>query len=297
MIPEIFDCRTKIKIALLEVHAAFWRSRDDDPHTATEFMRVAFLGVAAEWFASRFWTNDVLTDHLPRIIWEAAISGGWWEDASQKRTAIFCEPLGHYWVREDFLEKWRGLFQPEIAEWNTELLKPGDFGLMLGWVRLLFTDRLIKLEQTVLLARNEKRKTGNEGVDQPTRLTRGIDDTTRHRAAVNGGTVTAKSGMPGTRIEKRGGLTQQVAKNTVDFGNAEIFDFNSPAGRAKAVDAYVSYWHCSEASLARAAIVDPADLSKWKKRLLPVESGKANRIEKALRDNTSPKPAPANSQV
>jgi hypothetical protein len=74
-------------------------------------------------------------------------------------------------------------------------------------------------------------------------------------------------------------------------------NFTSEAGRNKAVLDYTKHWTteeliCSEASLARSANVDPADLSKWKKALLPAESDKKRRIEKAIRDNQRPTRAP-----
>jgi hypothetical protein len=78
------------------------------------------------------------------------------------------------------------------------------------------------------------------------------------------------------------------------------FDFSSEEGRNKAVADYIKYWtterwNCSEASLARSANVNPADLSKWKKGLLPAESDKIRRIEKVLRNNQRPTPAPKKS--
>ena len=65
----------------------------------------------------------------------------------------------------------------------------------------------------------------------------------------------------------------------------------SDSPRIDAIVAYTKSWQCSEAALARTARVDPADLSKWKKGLLPVESDKKARIEKALKNNEAPTPA------
>jgi hypothetical protein len=64
--------------------------------------------------------------------------------------------------------------------------------------------------------------------------------------------------------------------------------FTSDLSRIAAVGAYTGFWQCSEAALARTARVDPADLSKWKKDLLPVESEKKGRIEQALKKNETP---------
>jgi hypothetical protein len=73
--------------------------------------------------------------------------------------------------------------------------------------------------------------------------------------------------------------------------NAAGVDFTLEVGRNHAVAAYSKQGTCSEAALARAAGVDPADLSKWKKGLLPAGSDKSSRIEKALKDNKAPIPA------
>jgi hypothetical protein len=90
-------------------------------------------------------------------------------------------------------------------------------------------------------------------------------------------------------------LAEQTQESASSDGGKrrENSDFASEPGRDRAVAAYVERWTtdqqaCSEASLARTANVDPADLSKWKKGLLPLESGKKTRIEEALRNNTPP---------
>jgi hypothetical protein len=74
------------------------------------------------------------------------------------------------------------------------------------------------------------------------------------------------------------------------------FDFTTADGRIEAIVRYTKGWstdlrRCSEASLARTAIVDRGDLSKWKKGLLPAGSDKARRIEDALKGNKPPTPA------
>jgi hypothetical protein len=71
----------------------------------------------------------------------------------------------------------------------------------------------------------------------------------------------------------------------------ECRNFTSEAERIDAVVAYTKSWPCSEAALARTARVDPADLSKWKKGRLPIESAKKARIEKALKNNEAPTPS------
>jgi hypothetical protein len=63
-------------------------------------------------------------------------------------------------------------------------------------------------------------------------------------------------------------------------------DLASEAGRYRAVAASAKRWTCSEACLARTAVVDRADLSKWKKGSLPATSDKSARVEKPLGTTT-----------
>jgi hypothetical protein len=84
-------------------------------------------------------------------------------------------------------------------------------------------------------------------------------------------------------------------------GDDRTFDFVSETGRISAIAAYIRHWttdvwDCSEASLARTAKVHPADLSKWKKAMLPPGSDKKKRIEAALENNEHPTP-PAERQA
>lgn len=70
-------------------------------------------------------------------------------------------------------------------------------------------------------------------------------------------------------------------------------DLATELGRRDALAAYRERWTCSEASVARAATVDPADMSRWKKGLLPDASDKKKRIEATLKENKTPIPAPS----
>jgi hypothetical protein len=85
------------------------------------------------------------------------------------------------------------------------------------------------------------------------------------------------------------------ANSTAASGGDGGLDFASETARTAAIDAYIKHWIkdsgvCTEASLARTARVDPADLSRWKKGLLPAGSDKKQRIEDALRNNERPTP-------
>jgi hypothetical protein len=76
----------------------------------------------------------------------------------------------------------------------------------------------------------------------------------------------------------------------------EIPIFSLKEQRREALANYTGQWACSDATVARTAMVDPADLSKWKRGLLPSKSDKKARIEKVLNNLTPPKsPKPRNN--
>jgi hypothetical protein len=90
---------------------------------------------------------------------------------------------------------------------------------------------------------------------------------------------------------------QHLSQESHAAARSDVFDFSSEVGRNKAIADYTDHWTteqrtCSEASLARSATVDPADLSRWKKGHLPADSDKKSRIEKVLRNNQKPTPSP-----
>lgn len=90
---------------------------------------------------------------------------------------------------------------------------------------------------------------------------------------------------------------EPVVGPSLGIGANVTIDFSSEDSRIAAVKAYAEHWTqncrpCPEASLARAAKVHRADLSKWKRGGLPANSSKAGRIEEALRENRPPIPAP-----
>lgn len=88
------------------------------------------------------------------------------------------------------------------------------------------------------------------------------------------------------------GVIRPDATHPVDIARDEC-DFTSEFSRNNAISCYTrrhgkSGEPCSEADLARAAIVNRSDLSKWKKGTLPSGSAKTERIEQALLKNAPP---------
>jgi hypothetical protein len=102
--------------------------------------------------------------------------------------------------------------------------------------------------------------------------------------------ASAQAHAPAANSRAAGQRAPMTAESSVPVANrAEPSpDFISEEKRNRAMAAYTAAWDCSEAALARTAMVDPADLSKWKKDRLPAGPGKRARIEKALTNNDAP---------
>ena len=86
---------------------------------------------------------------------------------------------------------------------------------------------------------------------------------------------------------------KEVKAASEEFVGSEL---DSEDARTNAITTYITHWGCSEASLARAALVNPSDLSKWKKGGLLSGSEKAARIRKALAENEPPVLPPGSPQ-
>jgi hypothetical protein len=102
--------------------------------------------------------------------------------------------------------------------------------------------------------------------------------------------------LPSPRGEAANGRAIEESSTPSANGPDDRLDFTSDAGRNTALATYTKHWACSQAGLARTARVHPADLSKWKKGLLPAESDKKARIENALKNNDTPTPPPRRSE-
>ncbi len=91
---------------------------------------------------------------------------------------------------------------------------------------------------------------------------------------------------------------EQTAEDGLPTAPSNDTRFPTEAGRKEALADYLAHWsengypNCSEASLARAALVHPSDLSKWKQCKLVPDSDKARRIERVIFNNKPPCPVP-----
>ncbi len=117
------NIRNKIKAQLLRAHAAFLRSSDrEDILAHAPYMQLAFHAVAEILLQAKILTTETLGESLPELIWDAAISGGWWTRAGETQTDQFTDRFGHYWVNSDWGSSFARLFVAEISEWRARLL-------------------------------------------------------------------------------------------------------------------------------------------------------------------------------
>ena len=248
--------RKRIKAHLWRADSEYWKS-PDTPSADSAAMRLAFDGVANILFSAGLLTEDLLRDQIPLFVWDSAIAAGWWRLASETPQDMFREQLGHYWVWREVDKDWHGLFRSETGKWRAQLLERPPVPREASRPNFeLYGDNVVSKA-------GHSKPTGNLPFKE---LVHSADQ------------------LP--ESSEQASLSLAASAPSVEF----LDDFASGAARISAIAAYVERWVCSEAALARTAIVDPGDLSKWKKGSLPAGSGKKARIENALRNDKRPIP-------
>lgn len=106
---------------MLRADGIFWED-PNAPGAVIQTMRMALRDVAKVLFTSTLLTEEILTEELPILVWDTSIAAEWWHRASETRTDIFPEPMGHYWVWLGEEEDWPNLFRAPIQYWRAELL-------------------------------------------------------------------------------------------------------------------------------------------------------------------------------
>ena len=111
----------RIKAKLLRADSLFWSAPEKESADLSA-MKLAFDGVARVLFDAGVLTEEHLSKEIPMLVWDTAIAGGWYREASEVPKKIFPERLGHYFVWRDDTKDWNGLFRAETAKWLAELL-------------------------------------------------------------------------------------------------------------------------------------------------------------------------------
>jgi len=249
--------RAKIEAAVLRADSAFWAAPDGEGADLAA-MKLAFDAVAKVLFDAGALTGQLLRNEIPLLVWDSGIAGRWYRFADETPARILPERVGHYYVWRDEDKDWKGLFRAETAKWLAELL-----------------------EASTEMPQPEARARQDVPADAPHAGPLGV-------ALEPGQSAEAIPALP-KRLDNA--ENNPIAQSEDD----DVFDFRTADRRIEAIVRYTEGWSddsgpCSEASLARTAVVDPGDLSKWKRGLLPPGSDKARRIEEALRTNKPPTP-------
>jgi hypothetical protein len=85
-------------------------------------MRAAFAGIAKVMSEAGVLTEDCLRNEIPLLVWNAAVSAGWYRFASETPQAIFPTQRGHYWLWLDKTQNWDDIFYSQVAPWRAWLL-------------------------------------------------------------------------------------------------------------------------------------------------------------------------------
>jgi hypothetical protein len=114
--------RSLIKAQLHRADSAYWRS-PDAVSADRDAMKLAFDGIAKALFEVGILTEQLLQNEIPTLVWDSAISGGWYRFASDTPERIFPEQLGHYYVWREEAKDWKGIFRSETAHWLAMLIE------------------------------------------------------------------------------------------------------------------------------------------------------------------------------
>ena len=114
--------REMVKAKLLNADSAFWDAPNADSACVTA-MKLAFTGIAEVLFDSSLLTKELLTGEITTVVWDAAISAGWYRYASETPQSIFPERIGHYSLWKDESTDWNAVFRSGVAAWLARLLE------------------------------------------------------------------------------------------------------------------------------------------------------------------------------
>ena len=112
------NARNRVKGGLCAAHACFLTG--DAVDGAYEAMRTVFSAVASAFYSRGLLTTELLTNGIPAIVSDAAISGGWWSPEPTQNGTV---RLGNYWVSDYWAEKiLRPVLEPSVRRWQSKLL-------------------------------------------------------------------------------------------------------------------------------------------------------------------------------
>jgi hypothetical protein len=113
--------RDSIREALTDAHASIIESgADHESQVRRASMKKIFDVVAREHLDAGLLTESMLTDTIPQVVYDAAVSGRWQTGSIEKNSGCTLE-FGHHWVPSDVPRILAALFESQVWRWRGKL--------------------------------------------------------------------------------------------------------------------------------------------------------------------------------
>jgi hypothetical protein len=113
--------RDRIREALTDAHANVIESgADHDSKVRRASMKKLFDVIAAECLDAGLLTESMLNDTIPRIVYDAAVSGRWQTGSLEKNSNCTLQ-YGHHWVQHDVPRMLAAMFESQVWRWRGKL--------------------------------------------------------------------------------------------------------------------------------------------------------------------------------
>jgi hypothetical protein len=113
--------RNRIREALTDAQAAVIESgADDGSQVRLASMKRIFDVFAAEYLDAGLLTESMLTESIPRVVYDGAASGRWQTGSLEKNRGCTLQ-YGHYWVPFDVPRMLAALFESQVWRWRGKL--------------------------------------------------------------------------------------------------------------------------------------------------------------------------------
>jgi hypothetical protein len=121
------ETQGRIRACLANAHADVIESGPDlDSSVRRASMRKVFDGFAEEYLKAGLLTESMLGEAIPRMVYEAAVSGSWQTGSLSKNSGCTLQ-YGRYWVPPGIPQMLTDLFRAPVYRWRARLeAKPGS---------------------------------------------------------------------------------------------------------------------------------------------------------------------------
>jgi hypothetical protein len=113
--------RERIREVLTNAHADVIESgADNESQVRRASMKRIFDVFAAEYLNAGLLTESMLTDAIPQMVYDAAVSGRW-QTGSLEKNSGYTLQYGHHWVPSDVPRMLAALFESQVWRWRGQL--------------------------------------------------------------------------------------------------------------------------------------------------------------------------------